>query len=76
MARSGASDHVAIKRSKREVTWQPAERLIMRRIMTVDGHLRRGRGGGGGGYVAHLDSSANHFLSDLISAVDRRSYNG
>ena len=26
-------------------------------------------------YVAHPDSSRNHFLNDLILAVDRRSYN-
>ena len=41
----------------------------MRRIVTIDGHLRRG-------YVAHPNSSANHFLKDLISAVDQKSYNG
>ena len=26
-------------------------------------------------YVAHPDSSRNHFLNDLILAVDQRSYN-
>ena len=68
VAQSGASNHVAIKRSKREVTWQHAERLIAQRIVTVDGHLRRG-------YVMQSNSSVNHFLNDLISAVDQRSYN-
>ena len=26
--------------------------------------------------MVHPDSSANHFLNDLISTVDQRSYNG
>ena len=69
MARYGAFDRIAIKRSKREVTWQRKERPIAQRIVTVDGQLRRG-------YVAHPDSLVNHFVNDLISAVDQRSYNG
>ena len=43
---------------------------IARRIMTVDRYLRQG------GYVAHPDLSVNHFLNDLISSVDQKSYNG
>ena len=66
---SGASDRVAIKWSKREVTWQHVEHPIMQRIVTVDGHLRPG----GRGYVVHPDSMANCFLNDLISTVDQRS---
>ena len=37
----------------------------------VDLHLSVG----GGGYVAHPNSSKNYFLNDLISAIDTRSYN-
>ena len=62
-----------IKGHDREVTWQHTERPISQRIVTIDDHLRRG---GGVGYVAHPDSSTNHFLNNLISAVDQKSYNG
>ena len=44
MVRSGASDRVAINGRCEEATWQPRERLIARRIRTVDLHLS---GGGG-----------------------------
>ena len=41
MARSGASDHVAINYQGGEAAWQRVERLIARGIKTVDPHLKR-----------------------------------
>ena len=42
MARSGASDHIAIKQLKRAVMSQHKERPIARGIKTVDLHLSEG----------------------------------
>ena len=42
MTGSGSSDRAAINGHDREVTWQHTERPIVRRIVTVDDHLRRG----------------------------------
>ena len=42
MARSGASDRVTLNDQVGEVKWQPVERLIGRRIVIVDLHLKHG----------------------------------
>ena len=48
MARSTAFDRVAINGQVREVTWQPVERPMARRIMIVNLHLKRGVCGASG----------------------------
>ena len=68
--RSRVSDRIAIDGPGEEATWQREKRPITRGIKAVDLHLSEG------GHMAHHDSSANHFLNDLIRAVDQRSYNG
>ena len=66
--RSEPSDRVAMERSTQEVMWQRKGRPIVRRIVTLDLHLRRG-------YVAQRDWLTNRFIDDLIRPVDLRSYN-
>ena len=43
--RSGSSDRVTINGQGGVATWQLVERLIPRRIKTIDPHLKRGGGG-------------------------------
>ena len=57
--------------------WQCVKRLMVRLNRDRQWSLKAGGGvWGGGGYVTHFYSSANHFENDLISAVHQKSYNG